>query len=139
MLKSNLAIAEEYTRLIKIYSRTNLVHCPSHTCENYEKCLPTHAESYRKYGVTAKGDARYQCKACRKVFSVGKPNRRHKRKDLARKVLRSLMNGMTLSAISRVQDVHIEDVYRKIDFLNEQCLQFAAEREKALPECFAGG
>lgn len=87
--------------------------------------------------MTAKGDPRFQCKACRRVFSVGKPNRRHKRKDLARKVLRCLMSGMTLTSIARVQDVHIEDVYRKIDFLNEQCLQFAAERERALPSCFA--
>ena len=138
VLKSNLAIAEEYQRLINIYSRTKRAHCTNDACENHGKGIQTHEHCYRKYGATAKGDPRYQCKACGKVFSFGKPNRRHKRKDLARKVLRSLVNGMTLTAIAEVHDVHIKDVYRKLDFIHDACLEFAKEREKCLPACFEG-
>lgn len=137
-LKSNLAVTEEYQRLLSIYSRTKGIHCPNLHCDNSSFSIDAEPERYRKYGKTASGDTRYQCKGCQKVFSVGRSNRRHKRPDLARKVLRSLMNGSTLSAIARVHDVHIADVYAKIDFIHEQCLEFAKERERELPSCFKG-
>ena len=88
---------------------------------------------YRKFGKTAKGDPRYQCKACKKTFSIGKSSRRHFRSDLNGKVLRSIVNGMTISAICRTLDVQPAEVYRKIDFIHEQCRAFATEREKSLP------
>ncbi len=93
---------------------------------------------YRKFGKTAKGDPRYQCKACKKTFSIGRSTRRHKRSDLNGKVFRSLVNGVTLSAISRLLDTSLSEVYSKIDFIHEQCQAFAADREKRLPEVFEG-
>ncbi len=93
---------------------------------------------YRKFGKTAKGDPRFQCKACKKTFSLGKSSRRHFRSDLNGKVLRSIVNGMTISAICRTLDVQPAEVYRKIDFIHVQCQAFAAERERLLPSAIAG-
>lgn len=137
ILKSNIAIDEEYRRLRTKYMGTKPVHCPNAACENHDKPMVLNPDAYRKFGTTAKGDPRYQCKECKGTFSIGRANRRHKRKDLGTKVLRTLLNGATLSATARIQGVHIEDVYRKIDYIHSQALAFQVEREARLPECFS--
>lgn len=93
---------------------------------------------YRRFGKTAKGDPRYQCKACKKTFSLGSPTRRHTRSDLNGKVFRSIINGQTLSAICRTQFTQPAELYRKIDFIHQQCQAFAADREQRLPDVISG-
>lgn len=137
ILKSNIAIDEEYRRLRTKYMGTKPVQCPNAACENHDRPMVLNPDAYRKFGTTAKGDPRYQCKECKGTFSIGRANRRHKRKDLGTKVLRTLLNGATLSATARIHGVHIEDVYRKIDYIHSQALAFQVEREAKLPECFS--
>ncbi len=121
ILKSNKALAEEYARLSRLNRRTKRESCPSVACINHGATVGLMPSRYRKFGKTAKGDPRYQCKACKKTFSIGRSTRRHKRSDLNGKVFRSLVNGVTLSAISRVLDTSLPEVYSKIDFIHEQC------------------
>lgn len=136
ILKSNIAIDEEYRRLVKAYTSTKQEHCMNEACENYDKPVMLHPSGYRKFGMTAKGDPRFQCKECRQTFSVGKANRRHKRKDLARKILRSVTNSTTFTAATIHHDIHINDVYRKLDYLHDLTIDFAAQRERELPNQF---
>jgi len=139
VVKSNKALAEEYARLSRLNRRTKRESCPSVACINHGATIDLMPSRYRKFGKTAKGDPRYQCKACKKTFSLGKSNRRHFRSDLNGKVFGLLVNGMTLSSISRYLQTPISEVYRKIDFIHEQCQAFAAERERKLPSVLEGG
>ncbi|WP_299893528.1 hypothetical protein [uncultured Ruegeria sp.] len=118
--------------------KTQRESCPSVVCVNHGATVELMPSRYRKFGKTAKGDPRYQCRACKKTFSIGRWTRRQKRRDLNGKVFRLLVNGVTLSAISRYLDTSLPEVYSKIDFIHEQCQAFAAEREKRLPEVFEG-
>jgi hypothetical protein len=136
MLKSNLAIAEEYSRLCDLYRRTKRETCPNASCGNHRLPIGLMPSAYRLFGKTAKGDARYQCKACRKTFSIGLPTRRHKKTDKTGAIMRGLVNKMTMSRLCETAQVSFPHIHSKIDFLFNQCLAFAGEREGRLHQCF---
>ncbi|MEP4248337.1 transposase [Tateyamaria sp.] len=94
--------------------------------------------SYSSFGRTAKGDPRYQCKACKKTFSTGKPTRRHKSTDDTGAILKCLVNKVPLSSICEIHDVSLKQIHSKVDFLYRQAVAFSHEREKRLDACFAG-
>ena len=136
VLKSNLAIAEEYSRLCDLYRRTKRETCPSASCGNHRLPIGLMPSAYRLFGKTAKGDARYQCKACHKTFSLGLPTRRHKKTDKTGAIMRGLMNKMAMSRLCETAQVTFPHVHSKVDFLFNQCLAFAGEREARLHQCF---
>ncbi len=138
VVKPNIAIVQEYSRISSVYRRTKRECCPNEDCEQHKTSVRLMPSAYRKFGKTAKGDPRFQCKSCKKTFSLGHATRRHFRSDLNGKVFRALMNGLTLSSAARVLDVSMVEIYRKIDFIHQQCLEFSADREKDLPKCFEG-
>jgi transposase-like protein len=76
----------------------------------------TSPEFYRRFGKTAKGDPRFQCRLCCKTFSIGKPARRHLRSDKNRIIFQMLCNEVSLSKISKIADISYRDLYGKIDF-----------------------
>lgn len=137
-VKSNKAIAEEYSRLSNLYRRTNREYCPNAKCENHHLPMRLMPSAYRAFGKTAKGDARYQCKSCRKTFSLGLPTRRHKKTDKTGAILRGLVNKMAMSRLCETAQVTFPHIHARIDFLYNQCLAFAAERERRLHLCFEG-
>ncbi|MDO9125938.1 MAG: hypothetical protein Q7U42_03660, partial [Parvibaculum sp.] len=98
-IKSNYAIAEEYSRLSSLYRRTNREYCPNTTCENHRLSIKLMPSAYRGFGKTAGGDQRYQCKSCSRTFSIGLPTRRHKKTDKTGAILRGLMNKMAMSRL----------------------------------------
>lgn len=136
-VKSNRAIVEEYARLRRIGRRTKKQHCETEGCANQGVSVKLSPTSYYLFGKTAKGDPRYQCKACKKTFSLGSSTRRHKRTDDTTGILKALVNKVPLSRICELHDVSMKQVHAKIDFLSEQATAFAFEREQRLAECFA--
>lgn len=77
--------------------------CPNEECEFYQDLA--HAKII-KYGTTAKGTQRYQCKHCRKTFveTTGTLfyGKHTPRKDILES-LAMLAEGMRISSISRVK------------------------------------
>ncbi len=137
-IKSNHAIAEEYSRLSDLYRRTKRETCPNAVCGNHRLPIGLMPSAYRLFGKTAKGDVRYQCKACRKTFSLGLPTRRHKKTDKTGTIMRGLVNKMAMSRLCEAAQVTFPHIHSKIDFLFNQCLAFAGEREARLHQCFEG-
>ena len=63
VVKSNKAAMQEYARLSRLHRRTKRESCPSVACINHGASLKLMPSRYRRFGKTAKGDPRYQCKA----------------------------------------------------------------------------
>jgi transposase-like protein len=135
-VKSNVALVKEYSRLRDLNTRTNREHCRKVGCSNHRVPLSLMPSVYRSFGKTAKGDPRYQCKACRSTFSTGHSARRHKKTDKTGFILRQLVNKGPINRIAEVAGVEFTHIYEKIDYLYEQCLIFAGEREQRLSKCF---
>lgn len=139
-LKSNRAVAQEYSRTARIHRRPFRGDaCKREDCQNFGISMTLMPTVYRAFGWTAKGDPRHQCKGCGGTFSIGAKTRRHKRTDRTKDILLNLVNKVPLSRICEINGVTFPQIYAKIDFIYRQCLAMAAHREKALPACFAGG
>lgn len=130
-LKSNLAIAEEFDRLlaplvIKKHS------CPQETCSNHGVPVST-PKRYQSFGKTAAGSARYRCKACGHLFSVARKATLRQRKPAVNRLIFSLlMNKSPLRRICEVANINAVTLYQRIDFFYRQCVAFAAHRERHL-------
>lgn len=129
-LKNNRAVAEKYRRLRDLRKVDPIAPgCRTAGCFAEGMLLDEHPEFYRRFGRTASGDARHQCKLCRATFSVGPPARRHKRGDKNSLVLKMLVNGVPLSKIAVITGLSCNDIHRKIDFIHDQVRGFVARRE----------
>jgi len=97
-IKNNRAIVEEYKRLkyLQEYDPT-VPSCRTEGCFAHGMAPETSPEFYRRFGKTAKGDPRFQCRLCFKTFSIGKPARRHLRSDKNRFIFQMLCNDVSLS------------------------------------------
>ncbi|MFX4300323.1 hypothetical protein [Pseudosulfitobacter pseudonitzschiae] len=136
IIKSNTAIAEEYSRLSRQYRKKFFPSCRTESCPNFDLPLDLAPSAYRSAGRTARGDQRHQCKICKATFSHGSPTRRHKKTDRTGDILLSLVNKVPISRIRETLGVTYGHIYNKIEFLEEQCLKFAARREERLADCF---
>lgn len=94
--------------------------------------------AYRGHGTTPKGDTRFQCKSCRKTFSVGSPTRRHRETKETGDILRLLVNNVPLRRIVEITGVPADRLYRRIDFLYRQCRDFSAHKDQYLHRGFSG-
>lgn len=113
--------------------------CRNPDCQNFGISMMLMPSAYRAFGRTAKGDPRHQCKCCRGTFSIGAKTRRHKRTDRTGDILLNLVNKVPLSRICEINGVTFPQVYAKIDFIYQQCLAMAAQRERALSSCLSDG
>lgn len=134
-LKSNQGIMEELDRIsaylyIKPISTT--ATCPNPDCCNHTIPIGT-KKAYRSFGKNSSGAPRFQCAVCRKTFSVNEKNTKgqhetHQNID----VFKLLVNKVPLSRIVNLLDISWNTLYNRIDFIHEQCLKFAADRENQL-------
>ena len=137
-LKSNVALVEEYSRPRTLNGGTYRERCPDPTCLSHgvpQKLMPS---AYRSHGKTPKGDPRFQCKSCRKTFSIGSPKRRHRETKETGEIMRLLVNNVPLRRILEVSDVPADRLYHRIDFLARQCRDFSAQKDKKLWKSFSG-
>lgn len=131
-LKSNEAIVEELERLkLPLHGRAE-ASCPDLTCLHHRTPVSSGKAFYQSFGSTKSGSKRYRCKACAKTFAVGKATTGHKLPHKNRMVFSLLMNKSPFRRICEVADIDPKTLYGKIDFLHEQCLAFAADRERRL-------
>lgn len=130
-VKSNLAIAEELARLSAFLVPTTYC-CPVEQCSNHAVSIDT-PKHYRLFGTTAAGSARYQCKACSRLFSVAKKAGLRQRQPAKNRMIFSLlMNKSPMRRICEVAQINAVTLYQRIDFFSRQCLAFAAHRERHL-------
>lgn len=130
-LKSNAAIAEERTRFLKDLVVGSEPSCPDEICPNHT--IPVSRKGgYQSHGLTKSGSRRYRCNACKKTFSLGSSTTGQRLPHKNRLVFSLLMNKSPFRRICEVADIDPQTVYRKINFINAQCLAFAAGREERL-------
>ena len=132
-IKSNLAVYEEYDRQRAGLIVTTPLACPDEACPNHAP-KPAEARSlFRKYGKTKSGSDRWQCRTCKRTFALGKPTKGHKKPHLNGEAFQLIVNKVSISRMAEILDVSFATVYGKIDFIHQQCSQFAASRENRLP------
>ena len=127
ILKSNRAVHEELTR-ISAY----LIE-PGSVCVNQD-CISHASEKYniKKRGKTTKGVQRYYCNDCNTSFT-GKPIQRpHDYTDLDKMFFKHLVAKSPLRQIKFLLDMSMGMIYRRINFIHQQCLDFVADRERQL-------
>ena len=132
-LKSNKGIYEELRRQGSyLWVKTPLC-CPDEACANHLPDRCGEDRLFRKYGRTRSGSDRWQCCLCHKTFSLGKPTLRQQKPHVNHLAFKLLVNKTPISRMMEVLEVDARTVYRKIDFIYEQCRLFAAAREMRLP------
>lgn len=132
-LKSNLAICEELDRLNNYLAPKIGPSCPNETCLNHSVSIPA-TTAYHFYGKTKSGSQRYRCRECQKTFAVGGATLRQKRPEVNETVFKLLVNKMPFNRIMEVAEISASTLYGKINFIHQQCLDFAAVQERRLPE-----
>jgi transposase-like protein len=132
-LKSNVGICEEIQRITAYLDVKPEPCCPKADCPNHGVGISAHS-TYYLFGKTRSGSQRYRCRQCNKTFSVGPSTLRQKRPEINEMVFKLLVNKMPFKRICETVGISMNTLYGKIDFIHQQCLAFAAEQERKLPE-----
>lgn len=81
--------------------------CPNEACSDYGKLQANQSKrNIKKYGRTANGTQRYQCKTCRQTFTATKGTifyRRRTPMEAILEVLAFLAEGVRISTLARVK------------------------------------
>jgi transposase-like protein len=132
-LKSNLAICEEIKRLSAYLAPEQEPSCPNGSCDNRQIGIST-PKVYNSFGKTKGGSQRYRCRLCKTTFAVSnRVTLRQRLPEANETVFKLLMNKMPLKRICETAGINIITLYRKIDFIHQQCLAFAAHYERNIP------
>lgn len=133
-IKSNRAIHEELCRFWKSFDTLSIPTCPNQNCPNHHIDIEEDKNCYHSFGRTKSGSIRYRCKACGKTFVIASsPTIRHRKPYKNAAIFRLLVNKVPFRRICEVEGITMSTLYRKIDFIHQQCLSFAADRERNLP------
>jgi transposase-like protein len=110
------------------------LYCSNEECYNHKNKVTVSPDGYWSAGYTSIGSPRWQCKLCLGTVSQPlKSTRRQKKSHDNVSIFRGLMNRSHFKALSRINGISIKTVYDKIDFIYNQCVAFAAHRERELP------
>lgn len=121
------------------YLRPAEVSCPNKDCQNHGKALAEFPDCYWRFGKTSNKSTRtksprYRCKSCKKTFSVPQKSTHRQRKSHRNlSIFLDIVNKTPLKGIARKNRLSMKALYDKIDFIYEQCVAFAANRERELP------
>jgi len=130
--KSNRGIAEERDRMAAYLVPIGATTCPTGTCANHAVPVGTPG-AYQAYGTTKGGSRRWRCCACGKTFSASaRPTLRQRQPSKNRLIFKLLINKSPLNRIAEVAEVNIGTVFHRLHFIHEQCVAFAADRERRL-------
>lgn len=94
--------------------------------------------AYYTDGKTPKGDVRYQCKSCKRTFSVGSPTRRQSETTENTLILKLLVDAVGLRRIMEIADIPASRLYHRIEFLAVQCRAMAAHKDRGLARKLEG-
>ena len=131
-LKNNKSVYEERDRQGSHLWIETPLRCPDKTCPNHAPSVSSGKRQYRRRGKTRGGSDRWQCCLCGKSWSIGKPTLRQQKSHINLMCFNLLMNKVPISRMMEILDVEARTIYRKIDFIYEQCRLFAASRESRL-------
>lgn len=137
VLKSNIAVVEEKTRLLAYLQEPPCpTHsCPTDGCPNGSRDVAAHPKDYHRFGRSAAGTARYRCKLCRRTFTTDpKPAAKQRLTHKNKAIYRHLVNKSPFKRICEIVEISPPTLYRKIEFLHAQALAFAANRERQLAD-----
>lgn len=136
-IKSNLGIVEEQERVEAYLDVPRPVNdaCRTAGCINHGVSRQQNKKRYQSIGKTKAGSPRYRCKACNKTIAVKTTTISRQRKSHKNSIIfKCLVNKSPLNRICEITDVSPPTLYRKIDFIYNQCLKFARGHEAALRE-----
>lgn len=133
-MQSNLAIVEEMLR-ISAYLQPAGPVCRNPECELVGKSDGETQRKHTRFGTNRHGTPRYKCSACKKVFAHGGKSTKHQHDTHQnRDIFRHLVNTVPIRRIIKLLDISTSVLYTRIDFIHQQCLLFAGERERTLLE-----
>lgn len=128
-IKSNLGIQQEIERLTSYLHPK--VYCPDENCKNHTVPFGTQG-AYRKFGFNRSGTPRYKCNECNKTFSFMRTDAYQRDTHFNRDIFSLLVNKMPLNRIVSHLNISWDVLYRRIDYIYDQCRLFAANREAKL-------
>jgi transposase-like protein len=127
VLKSNKAVHEEFKRISDYLLDIGSI-CVNDDCNSHDSGI----YNIKKRGKTAKGTQRYYCNDCKTSFT-GKPiQREHERSELDKIFFKLLVGKTPLRQIKFILDISMGMIYRRLNFIHQQCLAFVADRERQL-------
>lgn len=133
-IKSNKAIHEELNRFWKPLDIRPLPTCPNQNCPNHNIDIVKGKTQYQSFGRTKAGSKRSRCKACGKTFiTTSSPTARHRKPHKNAAVFRLLVNKVPFRRICEIEGITMSTLYRKIDFIHQQCTNFATVRKRNFP------
>lgn len=131
-IRSNEAVAEEYSRLSAHIFDTAVPSCPNEECDNYGSPV-TESGLYVRNGKTPSGTPRWRCNACRKTFAgIAAPQARQRKPHKNREVFSLLMNKVAIKRIAEVTGLDPKSIYGKIALIHRRCMAFCGHREQQL-------
>lgn len=129
ILKSNRAVYEEIDRissyLVEPGTKCNNPKCSSHKEQNYH---------IKKRGKTAKGTQRFFCNDCKTSFTGKAIQRPHEKSELDKMFFEHIVGKSPLRQIKFILEMNMGMIYRRLNFIHNQCLAFVADRERKLFE-----
>jgi transposase-like protein len=129
-LKSNVGIISEYKRVSNYLQPPKEPSCTNQECDNKNIGVTSFKKYYYTKGVTSYGAQRYQCKLCKKTFSINKnPLKKQKKSHLNLQIFLNMMNGMPLRRVCKTTRIKFPALYGKIDFFHRQALGYMGKRE----------
>ena len=132
-LKSNLAVVEEFERILRSLKSDDLLTCPNADCVNKVVPVEEGKGHYQRFGKTAAGSVRWRCTACRRLFSEPKkPTLRQRTPEKNDLVFRLLVNKSPMRRICEVAEIGAETLYQRIAFFAKRFERFAAMQERKL-------
>lgn len=140
-LKSNVGIDQEITRITAYLESGNKKDrcCSNPDCSNHTVPLSAGTEFYYAFGKSDAGSKRYRCRACNKTFSQSPRTTLRQRKiQVNAKVFKMLVNKVPFACLCDIEDISIPTLYKKIDFIHQQCLAFAGYQERKLAKVIKG-
>lgn len=131
-LRSNLAIAQEVTRLDPMRWRAARTACGTSGCTAFGLPVGDHPQHYQRHGRTAAGEPRYRCKACHATLTGGSTLRTQRRPELNVEVLKLVVNKVPMRRICEVLDLNPATLYSKLAYLSELASDFSALQERRI-------
>jgi len=132
VLRSNLAIAQELTRLDPLRWRAARTSCTTSRCTAFGMSVDEHPDLYQKHGRTAAGESRYRCKGCGLTFTGGSTLRTQRRPEVNVDVLKLVVNKVPMRRICEVLDLNPATLYSKLGYLAEVASEFSARHERRI-------
>lgn len=140
---SNVALADEISRLRWANGALKPESCPKKICENHSRPACRYPNEYYANGQTRSGTERLRCRRCGGSLTVGerRPRRRPKPKKgkkavapINKDIVLDLVNRAAMRAIMRKCGITADTLYDRIAFIHERMIAFEAFKLKKMRE-----